>query len=235
MEKRLLVLFILLTLIVSSYGQVRITPVEHASMVLSYLQKVIYVDPVGEAEQYKTLPKPDLILVTHGHGDHFNPDLIRKLKNTKTVLIAPRIITEELNSGTAMNNGEQLTVDDILVEAVPMYNTSEGREHYHPRGAGNGYILTLGKERIYIAGDTEDTPEMRALTNIDRAFIPVNLPYTMSVEQAAEAVPAFKPRKVYPYHYRSSKGYSNLQLFKQLVEAKSNTEVILLEWYNIKK
>ncbi len=205
--------------------------VEHASFVLKTDDLVIFVDPVG-VDRYTKHGRPDLILITHAHGDHLAPDLIKSAKTADTVVIGPKIVTDKLGYGVTMKNGETKTVKDVKIEAIGAYNLTKDRRKFHPKGVGNGYILTLAGKRVYIAGDTEDIPEMRALKNIDHAFVCMNLPYTMTVEQAADAVLEFKPGIVYPYHYRGRPKMSDIEKFKQLVAAKdSNIEVRFLDWY----
>jgi L-ascorbate metabolism protein UlaG (beta-lactamase superfamily) len=213
-------------------GEIIIHPVNHASLVLGYKQDVIYVDPVGGARRYQGLPRPTLILITDIHSDHLDPATLSSLAGEQTPIVAPKAVVDKLGSSRAgrpavLRNGESKTVGDIQLQAVPMYNTTPDRLKYHEKGRGNGYVLTLGGKRIYISGDTEDIPEMRALKNIDVAFLCMNLPYTMTVEQAASAVREFKPKIVYPYHYRGS----DLKKFQQLVGSNSGTEVRLRDWY----
>jgi len=210
-------------------GDLVIHPVKHASFVMQWNGKTVYVDPVGGAEPYAGLPGPDILLVTDIHPDHLNAETLAGMKGTSVV--TPQAVYEQAPDNiksmitTIMKNGDKITVDGIGIEAVPMYNITEGRLQYHEKGRGNGYLLTLGDQRVYIAGDTEAIPEMLALKDIDVAFIPMNLPYTMTVEQAAEAVRTFKPAIVYPYHYRGS----DVEEFRRLVGDAS--EVRLLEWY----
>jgi len=215
--------------IATGQGDLVTHPVKHASFVMQWNGKTIYVDPVGGAEPYAGLPGPDLVLITDIHPDHLNADTLADMKGTSVV--APQAVYDQAPDNikhmitTILKNGDQVTVDGIGIEAMPMYNITEGRLQYHEKGRGNGYLLTLGDERVYIAGDTEAIPEMLALKDIDVAFIPMNLPYTMTVEQAADAVRAFRPAIVYPYHYRGS----DVEAFKRLVGDAS--EVRLLEWY----
>lgn len=211
-------------------GDIEIDSINHATFILRWNGKTIFVDPVGGAKKFNG--KPDLILVTDIHGDHLNADTLKGVATDKTKIIAPAAVVEqlpaELKSKTeVLANGEKKEIDGISVEAVPMYNLTEDRKKFHSKGRGNGYVVTLGGKRIYISGDTEDIPEMRALKNIDVAFVCMNLPYTMTVEQAASAVKEFKPKIVYPYHYRGS----DTQKFKQLVGTDSGVDVRLLDWY----
>ncbi|HEY4201708.1 MAG TPA: MBL fold metallo-hydrolase [Devosiaceae bacterium] len=211
----------------TSAGDVTIHPVAHASLALLSGAHVIYVDPAKE--DFSALPPPTGILITHAHGDHFDPDSLLKLAGK-----APIVTTEEVMGklpdalkaqATVLKNGDSGTIDGLPVTAVAAYNTSPDRAKYHPQGVGNGYVVSFGDKKIYIAGDTEDTPEMRALTGIEVAFLPMNLPYTMTPEQAADAVKAFRPKIVYPYHYKGT----DTQKFKDLVG--DVAEVRLLDWY----
>jgi len=214
-------------------GEITVHPVGHASIVLEAGDMTIYVDPVGEASAYQAFSAPDLILITHEHPDHFNVDLLNALASNGTKIIANPAVFEllpEALQGMAaqMANGERTEVAGIGIEAVPAYNTTQERLRYHPQGRDNGYVLSLSGVRIYIAGDTEDTPEMRGLQDIDLAFVPMNLPFTMSVEQAADAVIEFKPKVVYPYHYRGN----DVDQFKSLVDQSgAEIEVRLAKWY----
>jgi L-ascorbate metabolism protein UlaG (beta-lactamase superfamily) len=216
----------------TDHGDLIIHPINHATLVLEWNGKVLDIDPVGPAKRFEGLPGPDLILITDIHGDHLDPALLPSLTSSKTTLIAPRAVLEKLppalqRQTVVLTNGESKTVEGIGIEAVPMYNTTPDRLRFHTKGRGNGYVLVLGGKRVYISGDTEDIPEMRALKNIDVAFVCMNLPYTMTVDQAASAVREFKPKVVYPYHYRGS----DLQKFKQEVGSDSGVEVRLRDWY----
>ena len=214
-------------------GDLVIHPVQHASLVMQAPGLVVYVDPVGGAALYEGLPPADLILVTHEHSDHFDvPTLTALVGESTRLLTNPAVhgkLPPELQAkASAIANGEKTTVDAIAIEAVPAYNLTPDRLQYHPKGRDNGYLLTIGGLRVYVAGDTEDTPEMRALTDVDIAFLPMNLPYTMTIEQAADAVAAIRPGEVYPYH---SKG-SDIEAFAALVAEKApETEVLIRDWY----
>ncbi len=214
-----------------------ITPIEHASMILAYKNVVIYVDPVGGAALYNTKERPKYILITDIHGDHMDIETLKGFDLSAVTLIAPRAVADKLtefkpNEIIVMNNGDLKSFEGLKVEAIPMYNLRKEALKFHEKGRGNGYILTLGDERIYISGDTEDIPEMRQLKDIDIAFICMNLPYTMTVESAANAVLEFKPKKVYPYHYRGTEGMSDVANFKNLVNKENpHIEVVQLDWY----
>jgi len=215
--------------VATSQGDLIIHPLKHASFVMQWNGKTIYVDPVGGADAYVNLPKADIVLVTDIHPDHFNADTLATMEDV--AVVAPPAVYAQAPDNikpmftTILENGGTATLDGIGIEAIPMYNITEGRLQYHEKGRGNGYLLTLGDTRVYIAGDTEATPEMLALEDIDVAFIPMNLPYTMTVEQAAEAVRTFRPGIVYPFHYRGS----DVEEFKRLVGDAS--DVRLLDWY----
>ena len=212
----------------TSDGDVVIHPVHHASLLLGFGNTVIYVDPV-DAALFADLPAPTAILITHAHGDHFDVPTLTAIA-AGVPLIAPQIVLDGLpdemkQNAQLMANGDKGEVAGITLEAVPAYNTTEDRLKYHPKGVGNGYLLTFGDKVVYVAGDTEDIPEMRALTGIEVAFLPMNLPYTMTEEQAADAVKAFKPKIVYPYHYQGS----DPKKFATLVG--DAAEVRLVDWY----
>jgi len=192
-------------------GPLRITPLYHGSVMLEFGGKVIHVDPWSQAD-YTDIPQADLILITHTHADHMDAPLINKLKKPTTIVVGPPAVTDTLNGAVgdtdAISNGEKKTVMGIEIEAVPMYNLVNGSapgKPYHHKGIGNGYILSFGGTRVYFSGDTECTPEMKALRNITVAFIAMNPPRTMLPAEAAACVEAFRPKIVYPYHYRGQK------------------------------
>lgn len=214
---------------------VHVMPIEHASGIVMWDSEVIYMDPVGGAEKYQGQPAATIVLVTDNHGDHMNADTLKAVLGEAT-LIAPQIVKDELPvelgaKVKVMKNGEMITEKGITIQAMPMYNLPEDPKAYHVKGRGNGYVLEKDGFRVYIAGDTQGIPEMRALTDIDIAFVPMNLPYTMAVEEAAEAVLEFKPKQVYPYHYRGQGGFSDVEKFKQLVAQDPAIEVVLADWY----
>lgn len=207
-------------------GEVTFHPVNHGTFILTWKGTVIYSDPVGGAARFQRLPRPDLILVTHNHPDHFDAATLAAVRASNTVILAPAIVSDALPTAlkemsAAMSNGAVTNLLGMSIEAVPAYNER------HPRGVGNGYVLTIGGKRIYISGDTGDTPELRALPNIDVAFLCMNLPFTMSVDAAAEVVRSFRPKTVYPYHYSDS----DLNRFKRLVGTDLPIEVRLRDWY----
>lgn len=211
---------------------IKFVPIEHATLAIITDTVTIYVDPVGSLEPFRALPPPDIILITHIHYDHLNVDDVKALKSKATHIIGPQSVIDQLGFGEVLNNGETGTYDGVPIQAIPAYNMTKDRLQFHPRSRGdNGYVLTLNGKRIYLSGDTEDTPEMRSLKNIDYAFVCMNLPYTMTVKQAASAVLAFKPKVVFPYHYRGKNGMSDLGKFKKLVSKNPAIEVRLLNWY----
>jgi L-ascorbate metabolism protein UlaG (beta-lactamase superfamily) len=183
---------------------VKITFIKHGSLQIAYDNLLIQVDPVSMFADYSTFPKADIILITHEHEDHLDPKAIDALTNEKTVLVMNESSAKKSGNAKAkiMKNGDKMELpNQITLEAVPAYNTTPGREQFHPRSRDNGYILTIDGLRIYIAGDTEDIPEMKNLKNIDVAFLPVNQPYTMTVAQAVNAAKMFSPKVLYPYHF----------------------------------
>ena len=186
--------------------KVTIMCIKHASIQINYDGTEIQIDPVGNAIQpvtdYSQMPKANLILVTHEHRDHFDAEAIATLRSNITTVYTNKAVSNMLPKSLALSNGERVAYrEDITIEAVPAYNTTEGREKFHPKGRDNGYVLTLDGLRIYIAGDTEDIPEMADLKDIDIAFLPCNQPYTMTVDQLAKAARTIKPKVLFPYHY----------------------------------
>jgi L-ascorbate metabolism protein UlaG (beta-lactamase superfamily) len=185
-------------------GDLKMTFIGHGTLMFGYHDKVIHVDPVGREADYAKMPKADLILVTHEHGDHLDPKAIDVLRKEQTKLLVTKACAEKVAGSTVMKNGDVLTVHGLKIEAVPAYNIAHKRpdgEPFHPKGSGNGYVVNFDKTRVYVAGDTESIPEMKQLKNIDIAFLPMNLPYTMTPEMVADAAQAFTPKVLYPYHY----------------------------------
>ncbi|APQ18556.1 MBL fold metallo-hydrolase [Maribacter hydrothermalis] len=217
--------------------EIKIIPIEHATAVIEFNDVVIYIDPTGGAASFEGQKNPTLILITDIHGDHLNTETLNALDTSNTIFVVPQAVADELPEKYAsqleiMENGSSKKLAGITIEAIPMYNLRKEALKFHEKGRGNGYILNIEKERIYFSGDTEDIAEMRSLKNIDKAFICMNLPYTMTVESAASAVIDFKPKQVYPYHYRGNPDVSDITKFKQLVDAANqDIEVIQLDWY----
>ncbi|MFD2999079.1 MBL fold metallo-hydrolase [Pontibacter toksunensis] len=218
-------------------GELTIQPVQHGTLVLNWDNKTIYVDPTGGAEAFTGVAKPDLILITDIHGDHLSKETLDALQTEGAVMVVPQAVADQLPEKykgqlKIIGNGESITALDIPITAVPMYNLPESADSRHVKGRGNGYVLNFGGKNVYLSGDTEGIPEMRALKNIDVAFVSMNLPYTMDVDQAADAVLYFKPKIVYPYHYRGQGGLSDVESFKNQVNAKNKqVEVRLKDWY----
>jgi L-ascorbate metabolism protein UlaG (beta-lactamase superfamily) len=221
-------------------GDIVVHPLKHATLAMAWNNQTIYVDPApppggGDAvAAFAGMPPANIILVTDIHGDHFNGPALSSLAGANAVIVAPQAVVDHADFPAALKartrvlaNGATVTVNGIAIEGVPMYNITEGRLQFHAKGRGNGYVLNLGGKRVYIAGDTEATPEMKALRNIDVAFVPMNLPYTMTPEQAAEGVLAFKPKIVYPYHY----AMSDLAAFARAVGTTNGVEVRQRNWY----
>jgi len=200
----------------TSQGDLKVSLLRHATLRFEFNGQVIDVDPVGSSADYRTMPKSDIILITHEHSDHFDPTAIDLIRTGRTEVILTANAAEKVK-GVVMKNGDKRTVQGIPVEAVPAYNIVHMRSEnvpFHPKGAGNGYILTFANVRVYVAGDTENTPEMKALRDIDVAFLPMNLPYTMTPEMVADAVKAFRPKVVYPYHYSGTDPQALVNLLK---------------------
>jgi L-ascorbate metabolism protein UlaG (beta-lactamase superfamily) len=219
-------------------GTLTLTPILHSTMALEFKGKTIFVDPYGGAQRFEGLGNPDLILLTDIHGDHLNLDTLNELNTENTTFLVPQAVKEKMEGVDAKEilviaNGQKKDWSGIGFEALPMYNLPESDDSRHIKGRGNAYVLTFADKRIYLSGDTEDIPEMRALKNIDYAFICMNLPYTMDINQAADAVLEFAPRVVYPYHYRGGGGkFSDVNAFKALVNAgDSSIEVRIRDWY----
>ncbi len=217
--------------------RVQVYPIHHSALALEWNMKYILVDPHGDPELYRDMQTPALVLITDIHGDHLDTITLRSLELSEARIFAPKAVHDLLpadlkDKAVVMNNGDVQEGIGIKIEAVPMYNMPDPNDARHPKGRGNGYVIDTGNERIYISGDTEDIPEMRSLKDIDIAFVCMNLPYTMTVEQAASAVLEFKPKSVYPYHYRGKDGFSDVERFQQLVnDGDAAIEVRLEEWY----
>jgi len=194
-----------MTDIINTSGEdLKIAFLGHGTLMLTFGNTVIHVDPVSDMADYTTLPKADIILVTHEHFDHCETNTIEMLRKDGTVVVGSESCAEKISNYTAMKNGDVKTIQGLPIEAVPAYNMVHLRAPgipFHPRGVGNGYVITFNDKKVYIAGDTENIPEMKELTGIDVAFLPMNLPYTMTPEMVADAATAFRPKVLYPYHF----------------------------------
>lgn len=208
-------------IIQTSQGDLKITFIGHGTVMFTFEGKIIHVDPVGRYADYSQLPKADLILITHEHGDHLDAKVIKIISSEKTDIVLTEKCVEKakIEDGIIMKNGDIKTVQNLKIEAIPAYNIKHMRSPanpYHPKGVGNGYIITFGDKRVYVAADTENTPEMKALKNIDIAFLPMNLPYTMTPEMVADAAKAFMPKILYPYHYGNTDTSKIVELLKDV-------------------
>jgi L-ascorbate metabolism protein UlaG (beta-lactamase superfamily) len=217
-------------------GPLVVHAIEHATFVMQWNGRTIAVDPVGGAGAFSAFATPDLILITHIHGDHLSVETVQALRGEATAIIAPVSVAEkfpedERGGITVLANGEATDWKGVRIAAVPAYNTTPERLGFHPEGRDNGYLLELAGTAVYISGDTEGHAAMRALEDVDAAFVCMNLPYTMDVAAAADAVLAFAPKLVYPYHFRGKDGMSDLDEFRRLVAAKPGIEVRVLDWY----
>ncbi|MEO5603771.1 MAG: MBL fold metallo-hydrolase [Cyclobacteriaceae bacterium] len=221
----------------TSKGPLTIQPLNHATLALTWQGKTLYTDPNGGAKTFEGIAAPDLILITDIHGDHFNPETLQAINTTHATLIVPQAVADKLpealkSKAVVLGNGQTKSLMEISITGVPMYNLPESPESRHIKGRGNGYVLTFGNKKIYLSGDTSGVPEMRSLKDIDVAFVCMNLPYTMNIEEASQAVLDFKPKVIYPYHYRGQNGLSDTEAFKKLVNDKNkNIDVRLRNWY----
>ena len=211
-------------IIKTSGGELTITFVGHGTLMFAFGEKIIHVDPVSREADYSTMPKADIILITHEHRDHLDPDAIAAVRKEETAVLLPEKCASAVPGGSVMRNGDVHTIGGLSFEAVPAYNIVHERasgEPFHPRGDGSGYIITFGDKRVYVAGDTENVPEMKKLKNIDIAFLPMNLPYTMTPEMVADAARAFRPKILYPYHF----GKTDTSELVRLLAAEESIEV----------
>ena len=195
-------------IITTSKGDLEINFIGHGSLMFTYKNIVIQVDPFSKLADYATFPKANLILITHEHGDHQDQGALEKVRTDRTILILTETCAARVSGGIVMKNGDVETVGGLTIEAIPAYNLVHMRSEgvpFHPQGTGNGYVITFGNIRVYVAGDTENIPEMKNLKNIDYAFLPMNPPYTMTPEMVADAAKAFKPKVLYPYHFGNTK------------------------------
>lgn len=211
-------------IIKTSLGDLKITSIGHGTLMFTFAEKIIHIDPVSRYADYSQLPKADLILITHEHGDHLDPKAIETIRTEKTDIVLTEKCTEKIEGGLIMKNGDVKTIQGLRIEAVPAYNIVHMRGSgvpFHPKGEGNGYVITFGDKRVYVAGDTENTTEMKALKDIDIAFLPMNLPYTMTPEMVVDAVKVFRPKILYPYHY----GDTDPSLLVELLKNEEDIEV----------
>jgi L-ascorbate metabolism protein UlaG (beta-lactamase superfamily) len=208
----------------TSAGDLEITFIEHGTLMFLFGETVIHIDPWSRLADYSKFPKADVILFTHHHGDHLDPVALKQVRTESTIVILTELCAKHIEHGIIMKNGDKHNISGIEILAVPAYNLvhkRESGEYYHPKGEGNGYVLTFGDTRVYVAGDTENTPEMKTLENIDYAFLPMNVPYTMTPEMVADAINAFKPTVLYPYHY----GNTDVSKLIELLKDNHDTEV----------
>ncbi len=208
-------------IIETAQGPLQVTFIGHGTLMFTFGGKVIHVDPVSREADYAKMPKADLILITHEHGDHLDPQAIELVRTEKTSIVLTEVCASKISGGVVMKNGEVRNVQGLRIEAVPAYNLVHMRSPgvpFHPKGVGNGYVITFGNKRVYVAGDTENIPEMKKLKNIDVAFLPMNLPYTMTPEMVADAAKAFKPAILYPYHYGETDTSRLVELLKGVGE-----------------
>lgn len=204
-------------LIQTSQGNLKITFIGHGTLMFTFGEKIIHVDPVSQYADYSQLPKAYMILITHEHGDHLDPKAIETIRTEKTDVVLTEKCAEKVEGGLVMKNGDVKIVQGLKIEAVPAYNLVHMRRSgvpFHPKGEGNGYVITFGDKKVYVAGDTENIPEMKALKDIDIAFLPMNLPYTMSPEIVADASKAFRPKILYPYHFADTDTSQIVELLK---------------------
>ncbi|MFT6755301.1 MAG: L-ascorbate metabolism protein UlaG (beta-lactamase superfamily) [Urechidicola sp.] len=224
-------------IIKTNEGDITLHPIKHGTLVITFNNKTIYVDPYGGAEGFKGFNKPDIILITDIHGDHLNLETLEGLDTKNTLFITPQAVADKLpstykNQIEVLENRQGIHRFGIFISAVAMYNLPETSDSKHPKGRGNGYVIYMGGKSVYISGDTEDITEMRSLYDIDVAFVCMNLPYTMDIHQASSAVLEFKPTIIYPYHYRGKDQISDIAKFKELVnEQDAIIEVRLRDWY----
>ena len=218
-------------------GNITIQPITHGTLVLTYNNKTIYVDPYGGAGKFKGLAKPDFILITDIHGDHLNIETLKGIDTKGAIIIVPQAVADKLPSEyksqiEVLNNRQGIHRLGLFISAVAMYNLPETEDTSHPKGRGNGYLINFDDTRLYVSGDTSAIPEMRQLYDVDIAFVCMNLPYTMDVQEASSGVLDFKPAIVYPYHYRGKNGLSDIEEFKTIVNSEDLTiDVRLRDWY----
>ncbi len=203
--------------VTTSSGELIMIFIAHGTLLFEYNDLIIHIDPVSRYADYSKMPKADIILITHHHGDHLDASAIDHIKKQNTDIVCTKTCFDKIKIGTVMNNGELKIIKGLKIEAVPAYNIVHKRENgelFHPKGIGNGYVLTFADKKVYIAGDTENIPEMKNLSGIDYAFLPMNVPYTMTPQMVADAVGMFNPKVLYPYHFGNTNVNELLELFK---------------------
>ena len=204
-------------IIKTSAGDLKITFIGHGTLMFTFNSKIIHVDPFTKVADYAKFPKADVILITHEHHDHLDLKALEQIRTEKTKVVLTEACSKQVKNGIIMKNGDVQTVNGLKIEAIPAYNLVHKRDNgqpFHPKGVGNGYIITFGDKRVYVAGDTENIPEMKSLREIDCAFLPMNLPYTMTPEMVADAAKAFRPKILYPYHFGNTDTSKLLKLLR---------------------
>jgi L-ascorbate metabolism protein UlaG (beta-lactamase superfamily) len=204
-------------IIKTSDGELEITCIGHGTLMFNYNGKIMHVDPWTKLADYTQLPKADIILLTHHHRDHLDPKALKQVRTADTRLVLTEICAKRVAGGVVMKNGDVKNIGEFQVEATPAYNLVHMRKPgvpFHPKNEGNGYVITFGDKRVYVAGDTENIPEMKQLKKIDVAFLPMNLPYTMTPEMVADAALAFQPGILYPYHFGDTDTAKLVELLK---------------------
>ncbi len=202
----------------TSAGDLKITFIGHGTLMFTFGEKVIHIDPVGREADYTTFPKADIIMITHEHPDHLDTNVIESLRTKNTILILTETVARQVSGGIIMKHGNVRTIDGMKIQAMPAYNIIHMRSPgvpFHPKGIGNGYVITFGDKKVYVSGDAENIPEMGELQGIDIAFLPMNMPYTMTPEMVANAANSFKPKILYPYHYGDTDTSKILELLKE--------------------
>ena len=208
-------------IIETSEGDLKITFLGHGTLMLTFDGIIIHVDPFSRVADFSKLPQADMILLTHEHHDHLDPKALEFVRTDKTALVLTEKCAQQVRGGIIMGNGDVKTIEGLKIEAVPAYNLVHMRSEgvpFHPKGDGNGYVITFGDKRLYLAGDTENIPEMKKLQDIDYAFLPMNLPYTMTPEMVVDAAKALRPKVLYPYHYGDTDPTKLVELMKDAPE-----------------
>ena len=208
----------------TSSDDLKITFIGHGTLMFTFGTKIIHVDPFTNVADYEKLPKADVVLITHEHYDHLDLKALALVRTEKTKVVLTEACSKQVKNGIIMKNGDVQTINGLNIEATPAYNIVHKRDNgqpFHGKGMGNGYIITFGDKRVYVAGDTENIPEMKSLQEIDCAFLPMNLPYTMTLEMVSDAAKAFQPKILYPYHF----GDTDTSKLLKLLQDQKNIEV----------